>query len=774
MIARLRLLAVLFTTFFFFSSSAAQGDRLFTSSVTYCEPPKSLFIETFDVSYFAKNRSVSFNITASSVLPDVAVSANLLLNTYGMNPVNLTLDLCQVLGGALCPFPIQEFSGHDSLTIPDSFSSKIPGIAYKIPDLEAYAQFKLTETDTGEVLACVQATLSNGWSTYQPAVEWTTGGIAIATLLAAIWQSIISPFAPLPFRLIDMLSLYQTIAATGFFNLNYPTVYRTFTTNFGWAMSLFASSHDAVQDAINDMRARTGGGLANSTSASPVGLVNRRVSPWSGSGSNNLAVPQGNAFALPEFSKTFISTFSSVAAGHSSPVSQLRLQELAASGSSDSGTVQVVTEDSSNVLQAGVPIYVNSLHISTANAFMTVFICTLILIAIASFVFAAGYGVLYAMERFNLGQLDRRLRLRYAYPSFVRAWALRLALIMFFPIVVFSLYQWTLKDSWVPILLSVISFLAITAGVTYPFWKLFRHRRSTEETAFYSNTPFLRAHGPVFAQYRVERHYFFLFYVVSAFLKAIFIAAAKSRGLVQVILVLLVEIGTLIGLVTLRPHKTRGGDVFSTFLAIVRVVTTGLLFAFVESIGVKPIPRVAIGIVIAVIFSVSVIVMVLNVVFNLGLSRLWRRKGNADGLVITDRTEKSADDILEKGEKGSFTPTTTDSESVMTRARNPTPDRNIPLDPSVIQHYPATPSTGTSPTDSQSTRIRDSASTTNFGNMLPRRWSITPLHTPTSSSLDHSHLSTTPPQVNILGRTSEESSSLPPHSGSHTKDTVTS
>ncbi|KAJ8077113.1 hypothetical protein PM082_001541 [Marasmius tenuissimus] len=757
-IARLRLLAVLLTTFLFFSSSAAQGDRLFTSSVTYCQPPESLLIQQFDVTYFAANRSVSFNITASSVLPDIAVSANLLLNVYGMKPVNLTLDLCNVLGGALCPLPIHEFQGHDSLTIPEAFSSKIPGIAYKIPDLEAYAQFMLTETSTGDIKACVQATLSNGWSTHQPAVEWTTGGIAIATLLASIWQSP-SPHAPLPFRLLDMLSLYQTIASTGFLNLNYPSVYRSFTLNFGWAMSLFASSRDDVQDAINDMRARTGGGLANSTAASPVGLVNRRLSPFNA----NFAVPKADYPPLPEFSNTFISTLSSVAANHTSALSDVRLQELATSGPQDPGVVQVVTQDSSNVLQAGVPIYVNSLHIATANAFMTVFICTLILILITSFVFAAGYGVLIAMERFNLGQGDTRLRMRYAYPSLVKAWALRLALIMFFPIIVFALYQWTLKDSWLSILLSVIAFLAITGGIAYAFWTIFRYRRTTDEAVLSDNTTFLRAYGPVYAQYRSERYYFFLFYVVAAFLKAVFIAAAKSRGLVQVILILLVEITTLVGLVTLRPHLTRGGDVFSTFLAVVRVLTTGLLLAFVESIGVEAIPRVAIGVAIAVVFAIAVIVTVINLVLNLGIRR-GSRKQDLHGLTTTssDKREDSADNILEKGRFTPTTPSSAGSDSVHTRARNPTPDHNVPLDPSVIQHYPDSPSTGTSPTD---TRIRDSASTTNYGNVLPRRWSITPLPTPTSSSLDHSHPSTTPPQVNTLGRTSEEPSSLPPPFG---------
>ncbi|ESK92979.1 integral to membrane protein [Moniliophthora roreri MCA 2997] len=734
-LARLRV--VLFTTFLFAFFASAREDKLFTSSVTYCRPPESLLVQQFDVTYFAKNHSVSFNITAATVIPNLDVTANLFLNAYGMKPVNLTLDFCTILDGALCPLPIHDFSGHASLTIPDEFSDRIPGIAYKIPDLEAFAQLTLTERGTGDVKACVQATLANGWSTHQPAVEWTIGGITLATFLVALWQSR-SPNTILPFRLLDMISFYQSIASSAFLSINYPSLYRSFTLNFGWSMSLFTTRSAAVQFAINDMRARTGGGLANSTTNSAVGLVNRKLSPF-----NDFAAASPVQQSMTEISSSYYSRIYNAAGNYTQPLAKsIPLRQLAA----DSNAVQTVTEDSSNVLQAGIPIYVNSLHIATANAFMTVFICALVLIGIALFIFGLAFAVLFVMERFNLGQDDTRLKLRYSCTPLIRAWSLRLALIMFFPIVLFALYQWTLDDSWLSVLLSVISFIAIMAGISYVFFLIFRQVRRSDTSALYSTTGFLQSHGPVYAQYRNARYYFFLVFIIGAFLKALFIAAAKSNGLAQVILIILVEISTFVALLTLRPHKTRGGDVFSSFLTVIRIICAGLLFAFVESFGVQPIPRVVIGAVIAVIFSVSIIIIVINLILNLGSRRLGRKKDDDKPSRPASRQE-SADIMLEKGLRSPHS----DSESTVTRARNPTPDHNIPLDPEINRPYPATPTTAHSPIEYESTRARDSAST-NFGSVLPRRWSITPLHTPTSSSVDHS---TATPQVGIMARTSE-------------------
>lgn len=62
-----------------------------------------------------------------------------MLNVYGMHPVNFTIDLCSLFNGALCPLPTYNFTGSDTVPLPSSLgvNEKIPGIAFKIPDLEA-------------------------------------------------------------------------------------------------------------------------------------------------------------------------------------------------------------------------------------------------------------------------------------------------------------------------------------------------------------------------------------------------------------------------------------------------------------------------------------------------------------------------------------------------------------------------------------------------------------------------------------------------------------
>jgi Transient receptor potential (TRP) ion channel/ML-like domain len=355
---------------------------------------------------------VVFNISAASVVctvclvaayrfslisqqANVNVSANLFLNVYGMNPINLTVDICQLLNGALCPLPVYVFNGSETLVLPPSIkvSDEIPKIAYKIPDLEAFAQLTLTEVGTGEMKACIQSTLSNGWSTHQPGVSWSIGGVAFLALFSAAWQSFLSDSIA-PFRLLDLLGLYQTIASSGFFDLNYPVIYRAFTLNFSWAMGLFSQSPtSSIQDSITNMRHLTGGNLAGSTADGSVALVNRKLSPYSGA----FAVPQNLIAAVQALPHIGLSV-STRQVGSAPP--------------------PTVTPQSSNVLDAGVPIYVNTIGIATANAFMTVFFSALILIAATLALLIMIYGVI------TLNPRTRSLPVEPRFPIFARSWGL--------------------------------------------------------------------------------------------------------------------------------------------------------------------------------------------------------------------------------------------------------------------------------------------------------------------------------------------------------------
>ena len=75
------------------------------------------------------------------------------------------------------------------LPLPPTFRLDTPSMAYIIPGLEAFAPLNLTHTETGKAAAYVQSTLSNGWSTHQPAASSGTAAFALVALASSFIHS---------------------------------------------------------------------------------------------------------------------------------------------------------------------------------------------------------------------------------------------------------------------------------------------------------------------------------------------------------------------------------------------------------------------------------------------------------------------------------------------------------------------------------------------------------------------------------------------------------
>lgn len=211
---------------------------------------------------------------------------------------------------------------------------------------------------------------------------------------------------------------------------------------------------------------------------------------------------------------------------------------------------------------------------------------------------------------------------------------------------------------------------------------------------------------------------------------------------------IVVEFGVLAAHFACKPYKTKGGDVLATYLAIVRFVCTALMVAFMETIHLAAIPRVVIGIIIAVLFSVAIIVLFVNIL--LGLRLIFRSPQPSQA----SQQDSAAESILEKG---GASPSSTDSHMDFGRPRNPTPERNVPLDSHVNQPYPSFTPTQTTTGPPSAASIDTSSS--NLGSVLPRRWSFQQSHSVANSQ---SHHSSSPHSSDFSSTPSTPRRSVPP------------
>lgn len=300
-----------------------------------------------------------------------------------------------------------DHQGYGTYPVPTSITDKVSdqawSLAWTIPNLEGYARLTLTSVDSGDTEACLQATLSNGWSTRNAAVAWATSMFTLAALLLALVHTALfnSP-SPAQYRFFDILFLFQTAASTGLLRLNYPLMYTAFTQNFHWALGLFSSS--AIQNSVNDMRHRTGGS-ADDTAYNAVQYINRKLSPY-------------NTFVSVDVNQLLstAATFKSYFAGM--PTSNLVKRVTVPTYQDQSDTTDIRT---------GLPVYTNTLGIPEVNAFPTVFLIFLAFLAIAVAFHLVLFSVVFFVDRVGRGRrgTEWATRLRKAWWLFSAGNALR-------------------------------------------------------------------------------------------------------------------------------------------------------------------------------------------------------------------------------------------------------------------------------------------------------------------------------------------------------------
>ncbi|KAG8850231.1 hypothetical protein FRC20_002094, partial [Serendipita sp. 405] len=476
----------------------------------------------------------------------------------------------------------------------------IPGIAFSIPDLEAVAQLTLTRVETGEVAVCLQSTLSNGRSLHTVSVEWATFIISILSFFASFIHSFFQPASsPIVFRTVTVWSFFQHIALSGTLHLNYPLAYTAFATNFAWSLGLFSNA-PALQSAITRMRALTGSSISSDTVEQPGAYTDRSLSPY------NLKKHYSN----PLTSRQESSLLSLVPRNADGPKS-IDLGSIVGGTGNITRPAEpehnyvspALITSTSQTLAPGIPTFVNYVGISTGSAWMSTFFGILFLWLGYGGMVAITWLIALILIRFertkNFGE-----KMKKELPRVAAEGAIRLLQISFLPVLVFALFQWTLRDNWLSTFISVIAFLAvlgsfgwliaqvvnlefISSKVSPVLSRLIRPKnnrsengitqeghestneepkdeRSTEPKSsspkkWWSSIAFSRpiktaAVSAFVAPYRPTRQTFSL---LSPFLlttlKAAFIALAKTHGFTQVLALIIIEFLYLIAIIIAKP-----------------------------------------------------------------------------------------------------------------------------------------------------------------------------------------------------------------------------
>ncbi|CAD6910343.1 unnamed protein product [Tilletia controversa] len=661
-------------------------DQLFTSSVAYCSPPEAILVSSLGLRFFRENGTLEFDIAAASVNNNVSARAAVSVNAYGLGIFNVNLDLCTIANGILCPLPTYNFNGGGVFPVPPQFASKIPTIAFKIPDLEAVATVQLIDQND-RIVACLQATLSNGHTTYQKAAIWGTVGLALLAAGSSFLHSAIpASVGAAQWRIVDVMVAIQHVAVVSLLSLTYPVAFTSYASNFAWSIGMINIA--PVQSSITSTRRKTGGlqvgtfgnaleadggrkydpflprrslvewtpesfTMAERSSFHPQSLLKRISEDDPASLLREIHFDE-HAVVTP-LNKTFLGSL---------PGRLLAVERIYAPNTGPNGQLLQASEggplpliDPNRTTEEGIDLFAERLDIEPANVFLTVLINYVILFG---FMLAA-LTAIYVLVRFFSKILappnwaQRLVKWDQFGGSYVTAFIGRYLLITFPILLLFAFYQWRFGDSWVPDLLAAIAIAVFLAGLATFFIPMFVHaRRSGKEELYYpEDLPPAEAGrvpkvwGSFAHPWKPKFYWAYLLFLLWSVIRACFIAFGTHHGFRQSVGLLAFELVLFLILCIFRPSRNGAGNCVTILLCLSRVISWGICVAFTHEANVKTIPRVVVGFVLVVATGIPIILLLLLTIVDL-FSPLRPRKLRTIKRMNRKRAEREAKAVEEK------------------------------------------------------------------------------------------------------------------------------
>jgi len=456
----------------------------------------------------------------------------------------------------------------------------IPGIAFSVPDLDGTAKLQLQPIGGGPDVACIQSVVSNGKTMSTRAVPIIAASIAGAALVVSSLSTLAGAgtagtATPSP-TFTEVIGWFQSMAMNGMLSVNYPSVYRSFTKNFGFSGLLV--SWDGMQSSIDGFRKATGGNLT----ADSVAYLRNATLVYQ---ANNASLTKRGLDEFMLFTREVSTSVGSASSGNTT--------------SKDNKAMHFVH---------GIQGYVEQLTIPQANTFMTVLLIFAIVVA------AIIVGILFfkvILETWALfGSFPQRLTsFRKRYWWIMAKTITNLILVLYGIWTLYCVYQFTMGDSWAAKALAAAT-LAVFTGVliffTWRIWSLARKYKQAEgdASALYENKDTWLKYSMFYDNFKKGYWWMFVPAIVYMFAKGCVIAGGDGHGMVQTAGQLIIESLMLILLLWSRPYSLKSGNWINIVIQVVRVLSVLCILVFVEQLGISQTPKTITGVVLITMQSV--------------------------------------------------------------------------------------------------------------------------------------------------------------------------
>ena len=446
------------------------------------------------------------------------------------------------------------------------------GIAYTVPDLDATIRIYINQTDTGDSISCIEASLTNGKTVYQSGVGWSSAVISgLGVLVSAVMSTMgLSKTAiHIATNVLTLFGFMQSQALFGMLAVDMPPIVESWTQNFQWSMGII---HVGFLETLTTWYQRATGGkpsmILSNLEDTSVHVVKKR------------------SLDLVKRSSGLV-------------------RRAGSKGTADDVSV------------AGIERVGFRAGIELTNIFLTGLIFFFAFVILVMICLGISRGIYTLLEK--KGKIPTHRVQEIDWNLKAKGTLFRLFLVGFVQMCVLCLWEFTHRDSPAEIFLAVFMLLltVVTVGVA-AFKVIYLARQSVkihQNPAFilYANPVCLTKWGILYTQYQATAYYFIVPSLVYLAVKAIFIACAQSAPVVQTVAMVVIEAAMLIAASVLRPWMDKKANVANIAICAVGFLNSIFLLFFSGVFNQPGLVTGVMGVVFFVVNAVFILILLIAI-----------------------------------------------------------------------------------------------------------------------------------------------------------------
>ncbi|CAL9728628.1 flavin carrier protein 1 [Monosporozyma unispora] len=536
---------VLFTIFMINNTNTVWAKRnLVATSLVTCMVDSQVSANTIDVVFNPDDRSLHYNLDIVTTI-DSYVLADVDVYAYGFKIISKNFNACDLNWKQFCPVHPGTIQVDSIEYLSKNVTDMIPGIAYRVPDIDAYARIIVYNNDS-IVLACLEIFFSNGKSVAQTGVKWATAVVAgIGLLLSAVLSTFGNSTAAshISANTMSLFLYFQSVAVIAMQHVHsVPPIASAWSENLMWSMGLIK---------IHFMQ---------------------RIFRWyvdSTGGTASLYLTSTSMSVLTQRSLDYLQN--------------TELFKRAAN---------VLYGNQSTLIFRGIKRVAYNMGIENTAVVCTGFtffvLCGYVL---AGFIMICKYSIEVAMRAGWIKDQTKFFEFRHNWRIILKGALLRYIYIGFTQLTILSFWEFTERDSAAVIVIACL-FLILSVGLmlwaSYRTW--FFAQRSIQvynnpAALLYGDEKVLHKYGFFYTMFNANHYWWNGVLLSYIFVKALFIGFAQASGKTQVLATWILDMAYLAAVIHYKPYLDRLTNILNISMSLVTTINSFLFLFFSDLFG---------------------------------------------------------------------------------------------------------------------------------------------------------------------------------------------